>query len=98
MCQSVRVELCTERREVLQHEGREVTIFTEGEQVLLVQGVDIRFGVLLDDTVGYDDRATLVCCTDSVHGETTGQTCDRTEQTLEGLGQMMRDVVLVNLR
>ena len=76
MCQSVRVELCTERREVLEHESREVTIFTEGEQVLLVQGVDIWFGVLFDNTVGYDDRATLVCCTDSVHGETTGQTSD----------------------
>ncbi len=74
MRQGIRIELGAERREVLEHQSRKVTIFTEGEQVLLVQGVDVRLGVLFDDAVGNDDRTSLVCCTDTVHGETTGQT------------------------
>ena len=90
-------ELRTERREVLQQERRQETILSERQQVLLVQRIDVRFRVLFDDTVRDDNRAALVCGTDPVHGETTGQACDRAEQTLEGLGQVVRDVVLVNL-
>jgi hypothetical protein len=36
-------------REVLHHERREVTVFTEREEVLLVQSVDIVLGVLVND-------------------------------------------------
>jgi hypothetical protein len=36
---------------VLQEECRQETIFTEREQLLLVQRVYVPFGVLVDDTV-----------------------------------------------
>ena len=78
-------ELRPERGEVLEQEGREITIFTEREQVLLVQGVDEGLRVLFDDTVRDDDRATLVRGTDPVHRETSGQTRHRAEQALERL-------------
>ena len=82
---------------MLEEKRCEVPIFTEREEILLVKRVDDRLGVFLDDTVRDDDRTTLVRGTDAVHGETTGQTRHRSEQTLEGLGQVMRDIVLVYL-
>ena len=97
MCESVGGEFSTEGREVLEQESSQVTIFTKRQQVLLVQSIDVRFRVLFDNSVGDDDRPPLVSSSNPVHGETTGQTCDRAEQTLEGLGQVVRDVVLVNL-
>jgi len=45
---------------VLQKERRHETIFTKGEQVLLVQRVYVPFGILIDDMVGDDDRLAFV--------------------------------------
>ena len=90
-------ELRTERREVLQQKCRQVTIFTKRQKVLLVQSVNNWVRVLLDDTVRNDDRPSLVGRSNPVHGETTGKTGHGTEETLESLGQMVRDIVLVNL-
>ena len=98
MCDSILGELGPERGEVLEQECREVTIFTEREQVLLVQGIDKRLSVLLDDSVRDDDRATLVGSTDSVHRETPRQTRHGAEQALERLRQVVRDVVFVDLQ
>jgi len=81
----IRDELCLERREVLQKERRQETIFTKGEQVLLVQRVYVPFGVLVDDTVGDDDRSAFVRSTDTVEREASRKTRYRAEQTLERL-------------
>lgn len=97
VCDGVRGEFRLEGREVLHHERGEETIFTKGEQVLLVERVDHVLRVFIDDTTRDDDRTTLVGGTDAVHGETTGQTGDGAKQTLEGLGQVVRNVVLVDL-
>jgi hypothetical protein len=67
-------ELRLERGEVLQEECRQETIFTEREQVLLVQRVYVPFGVLVDDTVRNDDRPAFVCSADTVERETSGET------------------------
>ena len=93
----VRAELGLKGREVLHQKRREETIFTKGEQILLVQGVDVTFGVVVDDADGDDDRSIFVGCTNPVDRETTWQTCHGTEETLESLRQVMRDIVLVNL-
>ena len=45
---------------MLQKERRHETIFTKGEQVLLVQRVYVPFGILIDDMVGDDDRLAFV--------------------------------------
>jgi hypothetical protein len=74
---------------MLHHQRREVSIFTEREQVLLVQGIDIDLGIFVNDSSRNDDRSALVGRSDSVDTETTGQTGDGSEKTLEGLGQMM---------
>lgn len=97
MRDGIRSEFGSERGEVLQQESGQVTVFTERQQILLVQSVDIGFRVLLDNSIGDDDWSTLVSSSDSVHRETTGQTSDRAEQTLESLGQVVRNVVLVDL-
>lgn len=97
MRDSIRSEFGPEGWEVLEEEGRQVTIFTEREQILLVQSVDQRFRVFFDDTVRDDDRATFVRGTDPVHRETSRQTRHGPEQALERLRQVVRDVVLVDL-
>jgi len=94
---SIRAEFGFECREMLHQKSRQETIFTEGEQILLVQCVDIGFGVFLDDTVGNDDGTAFVGSSNTIKGETTRQTGDRSEQTFKGLGQMMRNIVLVDL-
>lgn len=76
-----------------QHQSREITIFTKKEQVLLVQGVDDVFGIMLHD-VGISQNwhpVVLVAlwCLDSVHAETSGETGDTTKNGLEGFGLMM---------
>jgi hypothetical protein len=38
-------------REVLRHQGREVTIFTQREKILLVQCVNDAIGIVLDDLI-----------------------------------------------
>ena len=90
-------ELHFECREVLHHECRKVSILAEGEQVLLVKGIDITFGVFFDDPIGDNERAALVGSTDAVHAEAAGQTSHRTEEGFECLREMMRNVVLINL-
>ena len=79
MGDSVRCELHLECREMLHHECRKISILTEGEQVLLVKGIDITFGVFFDDPVGDNQRAALVGRTDAVHAEAARQTGHRTE-------------------
>jgi hypothetical protein len=74
MCNRIRNELGLERGEVFQEERRQETIFTEREQVLLVKRIYVAFSVLVDDTVGDDDRSALVCGTDTVERETSRKT------------------------
>lgn len=97
MSESIRTEFCLEGREMLHHQRCQKSIFTEGEQVLFMKRIDVRFRVLLDDAIGNDDGPALVGSSDAVERETTGQTGDGAKQTLEGLAQMMGDIVLVNL-
>jgi hypothetical protein len=78
-------DLRLEHREVLQKERRQETIFTKGEQVLLVQHVYVPFGVLVDDTVGNDDGSTFVRGAGAVERGASGKTRYRSEQTLECL-------------
>lgn len=59
--------------------------------------VDIGLCVLINDTVGDEDRTALVSSTDTIEGETSGETGHGTEQTLEGLREVVGNVVLVNL-
>lgn len=77
---SVWCKLHFERREVFHHERSKVSILAEGEQVLLMKGIDVAFRVFFDDPVGDNERAALVGCTDSVHAETTRQASDGTEE------------------
>ena len=51
---------------MLEEQSRQVTILTKREQVLLMEGIDVGLGVLLDDAVGDDDRTTLIRSTDSI--------------------------------
>jgi hypothetical protein len=44
-------ELGLEGREMLHQESRQETIFTKGKQILLMQSVDIGFGVFFDDSI-----------------------------------------------
>jgi len=97
MSDSVWAELRLELREVFHQQGCQETILSEREQILLVQCVDVGLGVLFDDTVGDDDWTTFVGGTDAVERETTGQASDGSEEGLEGLGEMVRDIVLVDL-
>ena len=97
MTERMRVELGLEGREVLHNESRQETIFTEREQVLLVQGVHVRLGVLVDDTVRDDDGTSFVGGADAKEREATGQAGDGAEERFEGLRKMMREVVLVDL-
>lgn len=97
MRDGVGAELSLERREMLHHECCQESILSEREQILLVQRIDIGLRVLLDDTVGDDDGPSLVGSADTIQRETTGQTRHRAEQTLESLGQVMGDVVFVDL-
>ena len=90
-------ELCLERGKVLHHERGQETIFTERKEVLLVQRVDVAFGVFVNDPVGNDDRTTLVGRADTIERETPRQTGDRTKERLERFREMVRDVVLVHL-
>jgi hypothetical protein len=82
---------------MLHQQGRQIPILSKREQVLLVQRIDIGLGVLVNDAVGDDDGTTFVGGTDAVEGETTGKTGDRAEQAFEGLGEMVREVVFVDL-
>lgn len=82
---------------MLHEERRQEPIFTEREQVLLMKCVDIRLGILVNDTVGDEDRTALVSSTNTVEGETSGKTGHGTEQTLKSLREVVGNVILVNL-
>jgi hypothetical protein len=90
-------KLGLERREVLHHQRRQEPILSEREQVLLVQSVNVGFRVFLDDAVGDDDGPALVRGPNAVQGETTRQAGDGSEEGFKGLGEMVRDVVFVDL-
>ena len=94
----IRSELEPVRWEMLHQERCQITIFTEREQVLLVQSINIAFCIVVDNAIGDDDRATFVGSTDPVHRETSGQTRHGAEQALERLRQVVGDVVLVDLQ
>jgi hypothetical protein len=85
-------------RERPEHEGSEVAVFSEKEEVLLVQRVDDVLRVVLDDVgIGEDGDPVAIAALrslDAVHWETTGKTGDTAEHRLESLSEMVRDVVL----
>ena len=93
----IRAKLGFKRREMLHQQRRQKPILSQREQVLLVQRVDIGFGVFLNDAIGDDDGPTLVCSPDSIQRETTRQTGDGTKEGFKGLGEMVRNVVFVDL-
>jgi hypothetical protein len=64
-------KLHLEGGEMLHHQRGKVSIFTQGEQVLLVQSVDVRLRILVDDSARDDDRTTLVRRSDSIDTETS---------------------------
>jgi hypothetical protein len=74
MCNRIRNEFGLERGEVFQEERRQETIFTEREQILLVKRIYVAFGVLVDDTVGDNDRSAFVRGTYTVERETSRKT------------------------
>jgi hypothetical protein len=90
-------ELVGHLGEILGHQGGEVAILTEGKQVLLVKSVHITDRIVLDNTIRDDKRFTLVNTSETVHGETSGQTSNTAKERFEGLGKMMGDEVLINL-
>lgn len=85
--------------ERLEHQCGEVSILTQEKQVLLVQGVNHVFRVMLDNVrVGQNGHPvvlTTLGSLDTVHRETTGQTSDTTEDGLERLGLVMRNEVSI---
>lgn len=86
MSDSIWTELCLERREVFHQQRCQESILSEREQILLVQGVDIRLGVFVDDSVGDEDWATFIRSPNTIEGETTGETGYRAEQAFERFG------------
>ena len=94
----IRRELHLECRKVLHHQRSKISVLSKREQVLLVQSVDVGLGVFFDDHGGDDDRPAFVCGSNPINRETTGKTGDRAEKRLEGFGQVVRDVVFVDLR
>ena len=70
----IRDELRLEHWEVLQKERRHETIFTKGEQVLLVQHVYVPFSVSIDDMVGDDNRSVFVRVVGAVERGASGKT------------------------
>lgn len=97
ICMSVANELRLEIREVLKKKCGEVSIFSEVQQVLHVQCVHTILRVVLDQLVGDEERFVRIRSPQAVERETTGQTCHRTEETLECLGHVVGDEVLVDL-
>src|ERR1700722_164744 len=97
MCNSVGCEFAFQRSKMLYHQRCQVAIFAEGEQVLLVKGVEVGLSVFIDDAIGNNNRSTFVGRTDTVERETARKTSDRSEETFKGLGEVMRDIILVYL-
>jgi hypothetical protein len=97
MRNSVRAELCLEGREMLHQECRQEAIFTKGEQILLMQGVNVGLSVLFNNSARDDDGTTLVSCSDAIESEAPGQTSDRAKQTFESFRKVVRDIIFVHL-
>jgi len=55
-------ELCFEGREMVHQECGQETIFTEGEQILLMLGVNVALRILFGNRI----ETTLVSCTDAI--------------------------------
>ena len=68
------------RREVLEHKGSEVPVFSEMKQVLQVKRVDPILRVVVDDLVGDEEGFMAVGRTKAVHGETTRKAGDGPEE------------------
>jgi hypothetical protein len=88
-------------RERAEEDSRQESIFTEEEQILLMEGRDFRLAVLLDDFGLDDQRNPVIACRFSClqpeHGETTGQAGNTTENGFKGFGQVMRNEVFKDL-
>ena len=56
--------------EMFGHEGSEVAILSERQQVLLMQCVDVAVGVFFDDLVGNNQGLALVGGSQAIHAET----------------------------
>jgi hypothetical protein len=76
---SVTDKLGLVRREMLQDQGSEVSIFTEQEQILQMQGIYPVLGVIVDDLVGNEQWFVRVRGAQPIDRETTGQTGDGIE-------------------
>ena len=72
----VRSELSLEIREMFHQQRRQESIFAEGEQVLLVQGVHVALRIFINYTVGDDEWSAFVIGADAVQSEATGKTRD----------------------
>jgi hypothetical protein len=94
---SVPDELGLVVREVLKQQGCQVSIFTKMEQVLHMERVDTVLRVVVDNGLGDKEWLVGVGSAESVHGETTRQASDRAEQAFECFGEVVGDVVFVDL-
>ena len=62
-----------------------------------MQRINTVFGIVLDQLVRDEERLVGVGRSETVERETTRQTSDGTEKTLEGFGHVMGNEVLVDL-
>ena len=97
MSDRIRNELGPKCREMLHEECSQVPILSQRQQIFLVQRVDVRLGVFIDDTVRDDDGSAFVGGPNTIQRETTRKTSDRTEETFKCFRKVMRDVVLIDL-
>ena len=91
-------ELRLEAREMFEEERGQVTIFTEVQEILHMQGVDAIFRVVLDELVRDEQGLVRVGGPQAIEGETTRQTSDGAEKTLECFSHVMRDEVFIHLK
>ena len=67
------------------------------QEVLHVQSVNTDLLVGLHNLFANEQGLSGLGCANAIHGETTRQTGDGSEETFKGLRQIVRDVVLVHL-
>ena len=88
-------------RKGLEHQGREVAVLAQQQQVLLVQRVHDVLRVVLHHVRVREDGHPVVLPAlgrlDPVHAEAAGQARDPAEDGLERLGEVVRDEVLEHL-
>lgn len=88
--------------ECLEHQCRQVSIFTKQEKILLVQRVDNILRIVLDNVgIGNDGHPVTVGTLwrlDSVGTKASGQTSDTAKAGFKGLCLVVRDVVLKDWR